>query len=226
MEASQALAPIDLDQFKGVIFDLDGTLLDTLADIANAANSVLAQHGFPTHPLSQYRTYVGEGVRVLMSRALPLPHRDEATLNACLTTMKVEYVRHLNQTARPYPGIPELLDELRRRNLLLAVLSNKPDEYAAPCIHDFFGLSLFNPILGLRSDRPRKPDPAGAFEIAAQWGATAPTILYLGDSGTDMMTARNAGMFPVGALWGYRDAEELTSAGAQRLLKKPADLLV
>src|SRR5690242_11628205 len=156
--------------FEGVIFDIDGTLLNTLSDIGAAANAVLSQHGFPTHPLSAYRAFVGEGVQVLLTRALPKDRRDPETVRACLRTMQVEYLRHLNKTAQPYPGIPELVGELRSRGLRLAVLSNKPDEYAARCIAEFFPDQPFNPILGLSPNRPRKPDPAGAFEIARQWG--------------------------------------------------------
>jgi phosphoglycolate phosphatase len=211
--------------FAGIIFDLDGTLLDTLGDIANAANAVLAQYGFPTHPVTDYRAYVGEGVQVLLTRALPPDRRDPETVRACMQTMQVEYPRHLNQTAQPYPGVLELLAELRRRELLLGILSNKPDEFTARCVADFFPDGLFNPILGLSPDRPRKPNPAGAFEIARRWDLPHARILYLGDSGTDMETAVAAGMFPVGVLWGYRDEPELIGAGARKLITTPAALL-
>jgi phosphoglycolate phosphatase len=215
----------DLSRFRGIIFDLDGTLLDTLQDIGNAANNVLVRHGFPTHPISTYRCFVGDGVRMLLSRALPDEHRDEATLRACLETMQGEYLRNLNKTTRPYPGIPELLAELKQRSFLSAVLSNKPDEFTASCIKEYFGRDQFDPIIGLRSGRPRKPDPAGALEIAARWSTPPEDIAYLGDSGTDMETAKAAGMFPIGVLWGYRTKSELLAAGAKRLLKAPSDLL-
>lgn len=210
--------------FLGAVFDLDGTLLDTIADIGNAANAVLRRHSFPTHPLSEYRQFVGEGVRVLLLRALPPQHRDDGTLNACMETMQSEYLRHLNQTAKPYPGVLELLTSLKERRFKLAVLSNKPDQFTTQCVTDFFGEGLFNPILGLREDRPRKPDPAGALEIAFQWGIPPSQILYFGDSGTDMQTATAAGMYPIGVLWGYRDGSELLATGARRVLKEPAAL--
>jgi len=213
------------DYFDGAIFDLDGTLLDSLSDIAGAANSVLSQHGFPTHPLIDYRQIVGDGVQQLLRRALP-PERDDAeTLAACMKTMQVEYPRHLNRTARPYPGIPELTAELQKLGLRLAVLSNKPDQFTTRCVTDFFPPDLFNPIRGLRPDCPRKPDPTGALQIISQWAAVPSRVFYLGDSGTDMQTAVNAGLFPVGVLWGYRDAAELLKAGAKRLLRTPRELL-
>ncbi|MFO1501273.1 MAG: HAD family hydrolase [Verrucomicrobiota bacterium] len=213
-----------VNAFAGVIFDLDGTLLDTLADIGNAANAVLAQHNFPTHPISAYRQFVGEGVRVLLTRSLPSSHRDEETIEACLKTMQVEYPRNLNKTAQPYPGVPQVVSTLKARGLRLAVLSNKPDEFTAACVEQFFGKGLFDPIFGLHPDRPRKPDPAGALAISGGWGIPTPNILYVGDSGTDMQTAIAANMYPVGVLWGYRDEAELLAAGAKELIRTPADL--
>lgn len=217
--------PPALEGFRGVIFDLDGTLLDTLGDIAAAANCVLTKHGFRPHPTPAYRLFVGEGVQMLITRALPPDHRDPATVRACLDTMESEYQRHLNKTAQPYDGVSELLSGLKHRNLRLAVLSNKPDQFTARCVTDFFGTGVFDPILGLRADRPRKPDPAGALEIASSWQLPPSQILYLGDSGTDMQTAVAAGMFPLGVLWGYRDEPELAAAGARALLEHPGDLL-
>lgn len=207
------------------MFDIDGTLLDTLTDIANATNAVLLAHRLPPHPVQDYREFVGDGVTMLLRRALPDQRRDEATLASCLRVMETEYLRHLNQTARPYPGIPELLASLRGRGLRLAVLSNKPDQFAARCVTEYFGKDMFDPILGLSSARPRKPDPAGAFEIAAAWEIPPSRILYVGDSGTDMETASKAGMMPIGVEWGYRSRVELLGAGARRLLSDPADLL-
>ncbi len=212
-------------RFRGVIFDLDGTLLDTLEDIGNAANAVLAHHGFPSHPILAYRQFVGEGIQVLMKRSLPSTHRDEATLQACLQTMKTEYVRNLNKTAKPYPGIPEVLTKLKAAGLKLAVLSNKPDEFTGRCVTDFFGNELFQVCFGLRPGVPRKPDPAGALEIAQSWQTAPGNILYVGDSGTDMQTAMAAAMFPLGVLWGYRSREELLAHGAKAVIEKPDELL-
>jgi phosphoglycolate phosphatase len=226
MHRTEAAGVQELSALDGVVFDLDGTLVDSLGDIADAANSVLAQHGFPTHPLAAYRHFVGDGVQQLLCRALPAQRRDPETLATCLKTMQVEYPRHLNRTARAYPGVPELAAELQRRGLRLAVLSNKPDQFTGRCIADFYPAGLFDPIFGLRPDCPRKPDPAGALQIAARWEVTPDRMLYLGDSGTDMQTAVNAGMFPVGVLWGYRDEAELLEAGARKLLRAPGELLV
>lgn len=213
-----------LSQFRGAVFDLDGTLLDTLSDIGNAANAVLAHHGFPLHPIEQYRHFVGDGVRVLMTRALPDNAQDAETVAKCLQTMEIEYRRHLNKTAQPYPGIFDLLHQLKSLGLRLAVLSNKADAYTRPCVVEFFGDKMFEPIFGLRPDRPRKPDPAGALEIAALWQIPSHEVLYFGDSGTDMLTANSAGMLSIGVSWGYRSQEELQAAGAKYLLAKPSDL--
>lgn len=216
---------VKLIDFKGAIFDLDGTLLDTLADIANATNSMLVATGLPPHPVEAYRNFVGEGMRVLLTRVLPPSHRDPSTLESCLRLLGTEYERHLNRTAHPFPGIPELLAGLRERGLRLAVLSNKPHKFTARCVTEIFGAGLFDPILGLRDGRPRKPDPAGAVEIAATWQVPPSQILYIGDSGTDMETATKAGMAAVGVDWGYRSRVELLGAGARRILKVPGDLL-
>jgi phosphoglycolate phosphatase len=160
-----------------------------------------------------------------MTRALPADSRDEKTLDACLKTMAVEYQRFLNKAASPYPGIVDLISRLGHEKLRLAVLSNKPDEFTAHCVIDFFGDNLFDPILGFSQSRPRKPDPAGALEICRRWHLAPAQVLYLGDGDTDMKTARAAGMYAVGALWGYRSETDLRESGAQSLIKAPADLL-
>lgn len=211
--------------FRGAIFDLDGTLLDTLADIGNAANAVLEHHGFPTHSLDEYRFFIGDGVRVLMERALPASAKDQHTLEACLETMRAEYKRHLNRTTMVYPGIPEMLEALRQRRLKLAVFSNKNDAFARGCVRDYFGSDAFDQVLGLRDGFPRKPDPAGALEIAEGWHLAPSEILYLGDTGTDMQTATSAGMFPIGVLWGFRERAELEQHGARWVLKHPSELI-
>jgi phosphoglycolate phosphatase len=211
--------------FRTAIFDLDGTLLDTLDDIANAANHVLAARGFPIHPNPQYRRLIGDGVVKLISRALPAEHRDKATVQACVGEYTREYERSWNAQTRPYPGVPELLDALVLRGLKLAVLSNKPDPFAQRCVSELLARWAFDVVLGASDKFPRKPDPAGAVEIARRLGVLPAECLYVGDSGVDMQTARAARMFSVGTLWGFRDREELLNDGAQLLITAPGEVL-
>lgn len=211
--------------YQAVLFDLDGTLLDTLADLGNAMNRVLAAQGLPGHPLEAYRYFVGEGARLLVTRALPENRRDEATIAACLAAFQADYNQNWRVETKPYPGIPEMLDALTARGLKLAVLSNKPHDFTQRCVHELLPRWTFEPVFGLRETVPRKPDPAGALEIAACLNIPPAHFLYLGDTAIDMQTARAAGMFPVGALWGFRSAEELVEGGAEVLLEEPLGLL-
>jgi phosphoglycolate phosphatase len=212
-------------QFRAVVFDLDGTLLDTLDDIANAANRVLAAQGFPTHPNSRYRTFVGDGVVKLISRALPETHREEPTVQAGVSAFAQEYERTWKVDTKPYAGVPETLDALVSRGLKLAVLSNKPDHFTQQCVHELLAKWTFDVVFGASDQFPRKPDPASAIEIARRLEAAPAECLYVGDSGVDMQTATAARMYPVGALWGFRDQEELRNGGAQMLIAKPTELL-
>jgi phosphoglycolate phosphatase len=218
------MPPTDI-AFRAAIFDLDGTLLDTLADIADAANRVLAARGFPTHPNSSYRAFIGEGVARLITQALPETHREEATVQACIGAYTAEYERNWNVRTRPYAGVPELLAALAAQGLRLAVLSNKPDYFTQRCVQELLPARTFGAVLGATDRIPRKPDPAGALEIARKLEVPPASCLYVGDSGVDMQTARAAGMFPVGALWGFRDKQELLENGAQLLIGKPGELL-
>ena len=211
--------------FRATIFDLDGTLLDTLDDIANAANSVLAARGFPTHPNSSYRTFIGEGVVKLMLRALPETHQDEVTVQACVGAYVQEYERNWNAQTKPYAGVPEMLDALVVRGLKLAVLSNKPDRFTQRCVDELLAKWAFDVVLGASDQFPRKPNPASAIETAKRLGVPPTECLYVGDSGIDMQTARAAGMWAVGALWGFREQEELLKDGAQLLISKPIEVL-
>jgi len=211
--------------FQAVIFDLDGTLLNTLADIADSANSVLSRHGFPTHVSDAYRYFIGDGVTMLMTRALPAEERTDDVVADCATGFRETYHRTWNVNTRPYMGIAELLDALSARDVKMAVLSNKPDDFTRLCVHEFLADWPFEIILGLRHGVPQKPDPTGALEIAEHLGMSPDRILYLGDSAVDMKTAVNAGMFPMGALWGFRPLEELLENGAQAVIKEPMELL-
>jgi phosphoglycolate phosphatase len=211
--------------FRATLFDLDGTLLDTLDDIANAANRVLATRGFPAHPHPTYRNLIGDGVAKLIFRALPESHRDDATVQSCIEAYVQEYGRTWKAQTKPYAGVAEMLDALVQRGRKLAVLSNKPDHFTQQCVQELLPHWAFKVVLGASDCFPRKPSPAGALEIARRLSLAPAECLYVGDSGVDMQTARSAQMCPVGALWGFRDEAELVQAGAQFLIRQPGELV-
>jgi phosphoglycolate phosphatase len=208
-----------------VLFDLDGTLLDTLEDIATAVNRALVSLGFPLHPKNAYRYFVGEGIGELARRALPENRRGAEDVKACLAAISREYGGGLLVKTKPYPGIPELLAALVKRNIRCAVVSNKPHELTLRSVGTLFPGVVFGAVLGERKGVPPKPDPKVALEAVSTLGAAPPECVYVGDSGIDMKTAAAAGMYPVGALWGFRDKEELIANGAKALIKHPMDLL-
>jgi phosphoglycolate phosphatase len=211
--------------FRAVIFDLDGTLLDTLADIASAANAVLRQHGYPTHSLDEYKRLVGSGVRALFERALAADHVSAETIAQCDSDFREIYAERWHVESKPYAGIAELLDELAARGLPMAVLSNKPHEFTVQCAEALLPGRRFAAVLGQRPGVPIKPDPTSALEIARRLGVAAADCVYLGDTDIDMQTATNAGMHAVGVTWGFRPADELRRSGAAGLIDHPLDLL-
>lgn len=208
-----------------MLFDLDGTLLDTLEDLADSTNAALRQLGFPPHPTDAYRYFVGDGVTNLILRTLPEAHRDEPTVARAVDLMRRLYGEHWADKTRPYPGVPELLDALVARGVKMAVLSNKPHESTLLCVDRLLPRWRFHAVIGQSKAVPPKPDLAGVRTIIAQLGVPAEQFLYLGDTNTDMATANAAGMFAVGVLWGFRPADELREAGARVLIARPTDLL-
>jgi len=211
--------------YHASIFDLDGTLLNTLTDLGNAVNRVLADMEFPVHPIEDYRLFVGNGAEQLIYRALPENNRDDRTIRTCLNAFLDDYHQNWNIHTRPYQGIPELLKALKNRGFKLAVLSNKPHDTTNLCVSELLPRWRFDMVLGHRVGAPHKPNPAGALEIAHFLNIAPEAFLYLGDSGVDMKTARAASMFPVGVLWGFREADELEQSGAQVLISHPLDVL-
>jgi phosphoglycolate phosphatase len=212
---------------RGVIFDLDGTLADTLPDIADAVNEGLRAFGLPERPVSDIRNWIGEGMPTLCERTLASAGATEQVpLAELVTAVTSSYrARRLNKTA-PFPGIPRLLDELARRRIPVGVLSNKPHEHTAPMVEALFaGAPGFVAVEGYREEGRRKPDPRTALDIAAAMGLAPQEVILVGDSFTDMATAVNAGMVPVGATWGYRSRQELLDAGAGHLIDRPDELL-
>jgi phosphoglycolate phosphatase len=208
---------------KAVLFDLDGTLLDTLQDIADSCNAALARHNFPAHDVHGYRHFIGDGVQVLISRTVPGNRHDAETLASVTAAYREEYERRWNATTAPYPGIAELLDELTRRRIPMAVLSNKPDEFTRRCVTELLPCWKFSIVLGASGAFPPKPDPASALHIAGALKLSPEQFAYLGDTSTDMKTSVAAGMIPVGVLWGFRTAEELKASGARYLIAHPRE---
>jgi len=211
---------------RAAIFDLDGTLLDTIEDLTDSMNAALSALGFPGRTIDENKSLVGDGLSTFIKRALPETQRDNPeSAKRLLETMRAEYRLRCAVKTRPYPGIPEMLDELAAQKIPLAVLSNKPQASTLTIIGHYFPNTDFRAVFGARENVPIKPDPTGALEIAALIGLPPGEILYLGDTNTDMQTATAAGMFGVGAVWGFRTAAELLASGAKALADRPADVL-
>lgn len=208
---------------RAVIFDLDGTLLDTLEDLADATNAALAVKGFPVHPLESYRYFVGSGAHVLCEMVLPAEYRTPENVSALARELQVQYApRQFNKTC-PYDGIADLLAFLEARKIPKAVLSNKPHAATVPIIDHYFSSFTFAAVFGARDGISRKPAPDAAREIAQLMHLECSDIMFMGDTDIDIKTGCAAGMFPAGVLWGFRTADELTKAGASALFTSPKD---
>ncbi|HET7838948.1 MAG TPA: HAD family hydrolase [Rectinemataceae bacterium] len=210
---------------KAVIFDLDGTLADTLEDLARAVNGALGRRGFPLHPLDAYRRMVGDGFRLLVTRALPEDQRLPDRIEELRAEASADYEEHCLVSTRPYEGVPELLAALHARGIPLAILSNKPHELCLRVVAGLFPGAGFALVRGEAPGFPRKPDPASALDIARRLDLPPSEFAYLGDSDVDMSTAKAAGMTALGAGWGFRGAPELAAAGAAAILGSPMELL-
>ncbi len=209
---------------SAIIFDLDGTLVDSLDDIGAAMNRALEAHGEAAHPLPAYRHFIGDGVRLLAERAIGAA-RPAAFWDALLTTYRREYAAGIMDRTRPYPGVPALLQALATRAIPTAVLSNKPDEPTRTLVAALLGTHPFVAVRGERPGTPRKPDPTSARELIAALGVPASACALLGDSHVDIETAKAAGLHALGAAWGFRGRAELEAAGADQVLAAPEELL-
>ncbi|MCR4886206.1 MAG: HAD family hydrolase [Clostridiales bacterium] len=207
---------------KAVIFDLDGTLIHSLPDIAAAMNRALRAWGLPEHPEEAYKYMVGEGAVNLARRAVG-PRADQ--LENVLGAYRADYAQNCRVRTAPYRGIPEMLEALRSREIAVCVFSNKDQPDVETVLAHYFPGFPFSAVRGRREGAPIKPDPAGALAIADGLGLSPRDFLYVGDSGTDMRCGAAAGMSTVGVLWGFRPREELDAAGAQFLIAEPAELL-
>jgi phosphoglycolate phosphatase len=211
--------------FKAVLFDLDGTLLYTLKDVADAMNKALAHFGYPEHSVDAYKYFIGESVETEAYRALPESARDPVFIKKLAVYSEEIYDKCWGDNTHPYEGIPALLTELQQRGLTLVILSNKNDRFTKVMVKKILSQWRFEIVQGAIPDAPLKPDPTLALRIAKQLQLAPEQFLYLGDTNTDMQTAVSAGMFPVGCVWGYRTADELLKAGAKVLINHPAEVL-
>ncbi len=214
-----------MKKISAVLFDLDGTLVDSLEDIADAMNRVLARCGYPGHTYDEYRYLVGKGLANLTARCLPEGARDEENVVRCLAMMMDEYRANAVVKSRLYDGIAELLDALSEAGVGLAILSNKADELTQVICERLLGRWTFEAVLGASARFPRKPDPTAALHIAREMEVAPEKFLYVGDTDTDMQTAAAAGMFAIGVTWGFRPRRELVEHGAQAVIDRPIELL-
>ncbi len=204
---------------------MDGTLLNTLEDIADAMNSILAAENIPPHPAERYKTFVGNGVNMMTRRALNLDSPDQSLIERCAEAFRASYRDGWNRKTELYPGIAPMLDQLDEQNIPLAILSNKPHEFMQMMVEEYLDNWEFEIVLGAGSRFPDKPDPLGALHISRQLRILPQHIALAGDSDVDILTAVNAGMIPIGVLWGFRTKEELLSAGAAVTAETPEDIV-
>jgi len=214
-----------MQHLKLIIFDLDGTLLNTLSDLAHSANYALGKSGFPTHPVEDYKLFIGNGITKLLERILPENQITEAVVTQIKDSFLAYYDTHNTDYTEPYRGIPELLKALSSNGWLLAVASNKYQKATEKLVKLFFPDIPFTAVLGQREGIPAKPNPAIVHDILAITGRTLSETLYIGDSGVDMETASNSGLVSIGVTWGFRPREELETAGASYIVDTPDDIL-
>ncbi len=210
---------------KAIIFDLDGTLLHTLVDLGETVNEILEAREYPTHQIDKYKYFIGDGAKKLIERALPESSRSSEEILECLELFHRFYDGKTDLKTAPFPGIPELLDQLASVGISLNVLSNKPHELTLKAVSRYLGRWPFQIIFGQREGVPHKPDPAGLNEIIEKLSLSTEDCLYLGDTSTDMITANAAGVKSVGVTWGYRPRSELEKNGAHCILESPEELL-
>jgi phosphoglycolate phosphatase len=209
--------------YTAVIFDLDGTLVNTLVDLADTCNEVLDYYHFPTHPTIAFKTFVGDGLQMLIKRISPVG-TEEKVLQQCCELFTLLYSQNWKRNSCPYEGISDMLSALKKHSVMLAVLSNKPHEFTKLFVEKFFSHELFSIVYGQRNGFPKKPDPIVALGIASQFGSRPEDTLFVGDSGLDIQTGKAAGMGTVGVSWGFRGAKELTDNNVDAIVHNPLEL--
>ena len=210
---------------KAIIFDLDGTLVNSIDDLADSMNTVLSENNFPVHPVDSYYGFVGMGIRNLVVNALPKAFHENEIIDNCFTRMKVLYEENITKNTKPYDGITIMLDRLTEKGIKLSVLSNKADNLTKKVVREVFSNYSFQEVMGPSGDDLRKPNPTHALEICKKMDVNPSETAYVGDTGVDMQTANNAGMLAIGALWGFRTEQELVENGAMKVINNPVDLL-
>ncbi len=213
--------------FQAIIFDLDGTLIDTIEDLANTVNQLLSNHQLPLHSIDAYRIKVGDGIQKLIERSLPsnTPQNNDF-IQILMEEFKNEYQKNWKQKTHPYPGIMQMLHDLERQSIKKGILSNKPQHFTDLCVKHFFPEVSFDLVRGAQKGIPHKPDPLSALDIATSFEVDPGRVIYVGDTAIDMQTAVNAGMYAVGVEWGFRDRKELIEHGAQAVLQSPKELIL
>lgn len=210
---------------KAIIFDLDGTLLDTLEDIAISANYALTTLGFKAEPRDKYRYYVGEGVVKLFENIFASTPQENVIIQKAVRLFEEHYTKQFNQNTKLYEGVSKMLSFLQKRGYKMAILSNKPDSFVKRCAFKYLKKWHWEVVYGAREKIPRKPHPQGALDIAEALQVSPQECFYLGDTSIDMITANRAGMISIGALWGFRDEAELLENGAKFIAKEPSEVI-
>lgn len=209
---------------KAVLFDLDGTLCNSLGDIAAATNYALTKQGYATHETDAFKYFVGDGIPKMLERALPEGHKTPEDVKKTNEIFAPYYKEHSSNLTVKYEGVSELLEELKKRGFKIAVCTNKAEPMAKIVVEALYG-DIFDFVFGQREGIPGKPDPTLAKLLMKELGVEPEECIFLGDSGVDVKTAVNSGAVAVGELWGYREIEELNENGAEFIIEKPEELL-
>lgn len=209
--------------YTHVIFDLDGTLLNTIDDLGDAGNWVCGRHGWPTHTMEEYKTFVGNGIPKLVERFTPPEHRNAGTLAAVLQEFAARYDAHKEDKTAPYPGVPQAVAAIKAAGVRVSVLSNKAHPMAKVVVERYYP-GMFDDIQGAEEGLPVKPDPTLLHRMMERQGADRAHTLFVGDSNVDIRTAKNGGLISCGVLWGFRSRQELEQEGADFLAASPEEL--
>lgn len=210
---------------KAVIFDLDGTLVNTLEDLGNSTNHMLSENGFPIHTMDKYNYFVGNGIPKLIERALPETERSAENIKKYTEQFTEYYSKHFADKSAAYGGIAELVAEIKKMGLKTAVVTNKAQAMTDLVISKVFGSGVFDSVVGKRDENPAKPDPKAAFVAMSEMEVNPDECVFVGDSSVDILTARNCGAYPVGVLWGFRTRQELENSGARLIISEPEELV-